>query len=277
MFNLRIHLVRYISELLEDNGDAGTAIPLLLCVMNEPDEFNEFDIWQSASKLVSQNRDKQMIFPFLQLPREIRSKIYVYACENENPSSQDQSCVAANKISAYHPSNPKKRLAIFCASHQTHAEGTKDLFDNFVVHVGSLGTLHRLLNSFSQTTKSLLRSLDVCDITMKQTGALAFRLSDRNLNSIRNLRIEGVETFTGPWYFRRHGLSEYDKWPQYDKKLEAAVCGLFERNERMNLIPSLELCGFDGLPSENVTFPERWNVSITTKTPVAYRTYQPDY
>lgn len=251
-------------------------MPLLSRVMSEPDEYNEFDIWESASQLVSQNRDKQMIFPFLQLPREIRTKIYVYACENENVPSQGRFSVATNKISAYHPSNPKNRLSILCANHQTHTEGTKDLFDNCVVHAGNLGALHRLLNSFSQSTKSLLRSLDVCDITMKQTGALAFRLSDKSLSSMRNLRIEGIETFTGPWYFRHHGLSAYDKWPQYDKRLETAISGLFERNGRMNLKPSLELCGFEGLPLESVTFPERWNVSIKAKAP-ASSLYQFDY
>lgn len=266
MFDLRGHLVRYISELLEGNRDPRSAAPLLLCVMDEPDGFDEFDIWKSACKLVAQNRDKEMLFPFLKLPREIRSKIYVFAFENENFAPQGQSTIIPNKISAYHPRNPKNRLAILYANHQIRAEGTKDLFDNFVVHVGNIGLLHRLLNTFSPTTKSLIRTLDICNITTKQTGVVASRLADRNLNSVRNLRIETTVSFTGPWYYRNHGLGEYDKWPEFGGKLEAAVHHLFAKSARMKFTPCLELCGFDGEPAENVTFPDTWNVSIISKT-----------
>ncbi|KAK2765654.1 hypothetical protein FQN54_008510 [Arachnomyces sp. PD_36] len=277
MFNLRPHLVRYISELLEDVRSPALALPLLLRVMTEPDEFNEFDIWKSASQLVDQNRDKEMVFPFLRLPREIRKEIYIYAFQSEHPKWENRSTLPPNKISAYHPNNPKNRLSLLRVNRQTHEEGRKDLFNNFVVQIGDAGTLHRLLNSLPPTAKSLIRSLEICGIRVKQTGALAHRLSDRSLCNVRNLRIDCCPTFDGPLYFRGHGLPMYDKWPKYDSKLQEAVHGLFERNTTMKFTPSLELCAFEDLPNESITFPDKWNVSITREAGPSFLASQSNY
>ncbi|KAF7597558.1 hypothetical protein BBP40_000036 [Aspergillus hancockii] len=253
-------LNQWISDILNGRVQPSTVAPLLKILIrnNHGNTVDSFDIWKTVNTYFG-NSDTKIIFPFLELPYELRLMIYSNYYELDATGSRKKTIIAYNSVP-----RGENRLAILRVSRQVYFESNRVLYNHFTVKLTRVHYFKAFLRPITPFTSSIIRNLHIDGISAEHVNVLAQLLSGRFMRAVRVLTLRGTPRYMGPATLigRTARTRKRLVYPEYKKKLRLAVKRLFTNSCRLTgLTPVFTLEGFRKDPRWEGSFPEDWVVS----------------
>ncbi|KAE8353646.1 hypothetical protein BDV28DRAFT_156875 [Aspergillus coremiiformis] len=255
-----------MTGILNGTISSTTVAPLLEILLQDINgkrrRVDSFDVWKSVNTHFG-NSDKKIVFPFLDLPCELRLMIYInyFELDTQDPGKR--------LIDAYRSaSRGENRLALMCTNHQIYYEARKVLYQDFTMKLNSACNLRLFFRSLRGYTYTIIRSLHIDGISVEHVNSLAYLLSGTGLMGVRFLTLVATPRYMGPASLEGHATRTRKRliYPEFKYRLRMAVGKLFSRSEPSSHIsPVLILEDFRRDQKYNAVFPDSWNVSASWK------------
>ncbi|KAL9117781.1 MAG: hypothetical protein Q9187_005677 [Circinaria calcarea] len=216
------------------------------------------NITSRVLEFVGRNIDKPT-FPFLQLPREIRDQIYLYALictpyANLSPQYMD----------SYRPPTP----AICLVNRQLSVEANKILYSRNTVHFEVPDDIHDCLEAIGSVNKAYVRSISIWfDYrTIEQRQRDGVSTSGTASHWARALFGSGLTNLMKIDLSTEYvGASSYSLYyPSMDPAMEHVIKYLFQKDQE-ETTRHLMLTGFNY--DDRKKFPGNWRVTMTQFDP----------
>lgn len=249
------------------------------CCLKEPDLFSGMDrlqpvqFWNTGRHnytydilrgIIKSRKTPPKYFPFMQLPREIRDQIYLYALQAKDRDAPQHSTWRLN--SSYRQTTKPHTPGLIRLNKQIYSETIQVLYQTNVFKFRRPRQLFNFEDQIGASNQSLVRHIQIHIIPpdiewdpmevigMDETPShWARALLKSSLNKVAEMTVESEDVDTISWVVRPMTMA-----------LQGAIKNMMLRNKENPFPPRLTLRGF--WESDHKEFPQSWKV-VTEQWP----------
>ncbi|KAE8153863.1 hypothetical protein BDV25DRAFT_136429 [Aspergillus avenaceus] len=254
---VRRGLIQWMTEIQEAIIKPSTISSLLEAVMRAEAGFASFDIWTKVNKHFG-NNNTNITFRFLDLPAELRTLIYKHYFHLETEED--------NVITAYRQTpRGRNRLGLLGVNRFVYNEGRHYLYSGYTMQFNHVPDVHKFLSGCMSPNCQHIRSLHIYGISNELVNTVARLLS--RFKELQDLKLVATPFYMGSASFKEvRRFRKRHIYPEYRKRLHAAINRVFKHSVRHKKTPILTLLGFEESMSHDAVFPEAWKSTIAWKS-----------
>ncbi|KAF5860565.1 hypothetical protein ETB97_001408 [Aspergillus alliaceus] len=264
--DVKHRLVQWMTNVTMGKTAPTTVIPLLKIMMSDGKSVDSFDVWRAVNRYFKKGQ-KKLIFPFPDLPYELRLMVYENYFALETTGTEERLIIA-------YPENPRgaHRFSLLRVNHQIYDEARKVLYNDFTPTLCRVSNLRDFIHGLQGdsipglvATATIVSRLCVEAISMEHVNTLANLLSSSPFVRVRFLTLVATPYYMGPASLgdRVSRTRKRLAFPEFKKRLGTEVSALLARSvglSPVDKLPALILMDFRQDQKWSATFPSDWNV-----------------